>query len=51
MLAFVANTSLLVAGIGVAFWVPALALALALVSSVPTILLLRRVPAPYRDWF
>ncbi len=51
VLAFVANTSLLVAGIGVAFWLPALALALALVSSVPTILLLRRVPAPYRDWF
>jgi uncharacterized membrane protein len=51
LLAFGANTSLLVAGIAVAVRIPALALCLALVSSVPTILLLRRVPLPYREWF
>jgi uncharacterized membrane protein len=50
-LAVGANTSLLVAGIGVAVWQPAVALGLALVSSAPTILLLRRVPLPYRHWF
>jgi uncharacterized membrane protein len=50
-LAFGANTSLLVVGIAVAVWQPAVALALALVSSAPTVLLLRRVPLPYRDWF
>lgn len=51
LLAFGANTSLLIAGIAVAVWQPAVALALALVSSAPTVLLLRRVPRPYRDWF
>lgn len=32
-------------------WQPAVALSLALVSSVPTVLLRHRVRLPYRDWF
>lgn len=50
LMAFGASTSLLVVGIAVAARLPAVALGLALVSSAPTVLLLRRVPSPYRDW-
>jgi len=49
--AFAVGAATLLLGIAIAFWLPVLALLLALLQSVPVVLLLRRAPAPYRHWF
>ena len=49
--AFTAGALVLVAGVAISFWLPVLALGMALISNVPTIAVLRSVPARYRHWF
>jgi uncharacterized membrane protein len=51
LLAIGASTVVLAAGVVIALWVPAVALILALLSGAPTVVVLRRVPTPYRRWF
>ena len=49
--AFAFGAATLAIGVVVAFWVPWLALLLALVQSAPVVLVLRRSPTGYRHWF
>lgn len=47
---FVAGIGVLVAGMVVAIWLPLVAVALAVVSGVPTVVLMRHAPPAYRAW-
>ncbi len=49
--AFTIGAATLVVGIAISFWLPLLALLIALVQSVPVVVVLQRSPAPYRSWF
>ncbi|TVR28234.1 MAG: DUF1211 domain-containing protein [Nitriliruptor sp.] len=49
--AFGIGAATLLVGIAIAFWLPLLALLVAVLQSVPVILVLHRSPAPYRYWF
>jgi uncharacterized membrane protein len=49
--AFALGAATLVVGVGVSFWVPWLALVLAVLQSAPVVLVLHRSPASYRHWF
>lgn len=49
--AFALGVATLVIGVVVAFWVPWLALLLALVQSAPVVVVLHRSPTGYRHWF
>ena len=49
--AFTLGAATLVIGVAVAFWVPWLALLLAVLQSAPVVLVLHRLPAGYRHWF
>ncbi len=51
VLAFLANSVMLVLGIVVSLWAPVAALVMAAVSSAPVLTILRTVPVPYRRWF
>jgi len=49
--AFALGVATLVIGVAVSFWVPWLALLLAVLQSAPVVLVLHRSPAGYRHWF
>lgn len=49
--AFSLGAGTLVIGVAVSFWAPWLALVLAVLQSVPVVLVLHRSPASYRHWF
>jgi uncharacterized membrane protein len=49
--AFTSGALVLLAGVAISFWFPLFAIGMALVSSVPTIAILRGVPMRYRHWF
>jgi uncharacterized membrane protein len=51
IVAFAAGAVMLLTGVAIAFWSPPLALGMAVVSSAPTVAILRGVPTPYRSWF
>ncbi len=49
--AFALGAAILAIGVVVSFWVPWLALLLAVLQSAPVVLVLHRSPAGYRHWF
>ncbi len=49
--AFAIGAATLLAGVALAFWFPLFALLVAVLQSVPVILVLHRAPAAYRNWF
>jgi uncharacterized membrane protein len=49
--AFAIGAATLLVGVAISFWFPLLALLVAVLQSVPVVLVLHRSPAPYRHWF